>query len=130
MNDLTQIIAQYVGPVLFVAGVSMLANKKFFISMLKDMEKSKTALFFAGIVSIVAGFAVVLNHFIFDTFAAGFISILGLLMLTKGLFIVLMPNKVFFIIKHYLKYIKKYLVFDALIAIALGLYVIKIGFFC
>jgi len=128
MNELTTVFAQYLGPIMLVIGVSLIANKKFFVAMFKEMEKCKMLMLLSGILAMVAGFAIVLNHCLFTSFTVGLITVIGMASLLKGLLLILLPNTMLAIVKFYLKRIDKFLIWDALGAIVLGGYLIYVGY--
>lgn len=68
-----------------VMAISMWANKKFYVDMFKEIEKDKVALFFASIIEMTAGAAVVLNHNLWGTVPEIIITIIGWGAILEGL---------------------------------------------
>ena len=91
----TTILAQIMGPVLVAAGVGFLLHPKFYSKMIKDFEEHEGFTYFAGILTMILGLIVVLNHNIWDSFAAGLITLLAWGSLVKGAIFLIAPNLLF-----------------------------------
>ena len=93
-----------------------------------DSAKKKTSLFFVvGVYALLLGLALVLSHNVWDNSWRVIITILGWITLAKGLTYLFVGERAFLWIAGMMNY-KAWYVGWGLVAIALGLYLTKIGF--
>jgi len=85
-------IARLIGPSFIVIGVGVLLNGSFYNAMIADAVKSPTLIYFAGLLALVPGLAV-LN--VYRTWTADWrvvITILGWLMVIGGIVRIVLPQ--------------------------------------
>jgi uncharacterized membrane protein YfcA len=90
---LTNFLAQVIGLLLLSMGISMLFQKKVFMTVLNDITENRTTLFMVGVVLFLCGLSIVLTHNIWN---AGFlplvISLIGWVLMLRGLASMFMPG--------------------------------------
>jgi cytochrome bd-type quinol oxidase subunit 2 len=87
-------LAQLIGPVLIVIGVGLLLKKTEFREMATDFLSSRALIFVSGLLTLVAGLAIVLTHNVWEFNWPVIITILGWLSVFGGVFRILFPNSV------------------------------------
>ena len=55
-------LAKLLGPVLFVTGIGLLANRAGYQAMAKEFLKSRALIYLAGLLALIPGIALVLVH--------------------------------------------------------------------
>ena len=91
----TIILAKIMGPVIVAAGIGFLLHPKFYAKMVKDFEEHEGFTYFAGMLTMILGLIVVLNHNIWEFSAAGLITFFGWSSLVKGTIFLIAPNLLF-----------------------------------
>lgn len=94
MDSMTILIAQYVGPAIFAVGLGIFFSKKYYTQVYRNLESETLAVLMGGLVTLVAGIAIVLNHNDWTSFNTGLITFLGWACVLKGLALIIMPNTV------------------------------------
>ncbi|MBT4384379.1 hypothetical protein HOD30_01380 [Candidatus Peregrinibacteria bacterium] len=89
MNETTLLLAQLMGPVLLVMGLSGLVNKGMYMDWRKQLTGKNMHLVFMGIVEFVAGIAVVLTHNLWGNFTEILVTLMGWGMLFEGLLLLI-----------------------------------------
>ena len=87
-------LAQLIGPVLIVIGVGLLLKKTEFREMATDFLSSRALIFVSGLLTLVAGLAIVLTHNVWEFNWPVIITILGWLSVFGGVFRILFPDSV------------------------------------
>lgn len=87
-------LAQLIGPVLIVIGLGLLLKKTEFREMATDFLSSRALIFVSGLLTLVAGLAIVLTHNVWEFNWPVIITILGWLSVFGGVFRILFPNSV------------------------------------
>jgi hypothetical protein len=118
-------VFQLLGLTYTVIGIAILLHPKYYKSMIADFIKSPAIVFLNAFIVLAMGYLLLLVNNEWEAGAPVIITIIGWLALIKGLFILLLP-------KLYLQFaglVKvKYLRFEAVIAIILGLCLLYLGF--
>ncbi|MBU1090044.1 hypothetical protein KKF38_04625 [Patescibacteria group bacterium] len=124
----TTILSQIMGPVFVAAGVGFLLNPKFGKKMIKDFEEHEGLTYFTGIIIMILGLIVIINHNIWEFSAAGLITLFAWGSFLKGTIFLVAPNFLFKLSKPILK---NYGVmkFAALVWLVAGAYLSWCGFF-
>ncbi len=87
-NDIIRLL----GILYFVFGVAFLINKKYYMSLLKELPKSKSIMFFGWYTALVVGF-VLLNFFCnFTMTREGLVAVIWSLALIKWIALILFPK--------------------------------------
>lgn len=99
----TTILAQIMGPVFVAAGIGFLFHPKFCKKMIKDFESHEGLTYFTGIIIMILGLIVILNHNIWEFSAAGLVTLFGWGSFLKGTIFLVAPNFLFKFSKPILK---------------------------
>lgn len=91
---MTILIAQYVGPAILAVGLGIFLSKNYYKQVYRNLESETLAVLMGGLVTLVAGIAIVLNHNDWTNLNAGIITFLGYTCVLKGLALIIMPNTV------------------------------------
>lgn len=92
MNETTLMLARIFGPTLGIVGLGMLLNSKFYTKAFKDFGKERFSLVMTTMAMIAIGVVLVTRHFLWDSFPAVLVSIIGLGFLVKGAFLAVLPT--------------------------------------
>jgi uncharacterized protein YjeT (DUF2065 family) len=87
-------LAKLIGPVLIVIGLGLLVKQTDFREMATDFLASRAMIFLSGLLTLVAGLAIVLAHNIWEFNWPVIITILGWLSVGGGVFRILFPDSV------------------------------------
>lgn len=89
---MTILIAKFVGPVILAVGLGIFFSRNYYTKVYRNLESETLAVLMGGISILSAGIAIVLNHNVWNTFAAGVISFLGWASILKGLCLLIAPK--------------------------------------
>ena len=92
MTETGIFLAQIMGPTLVILGLGIVLNSKYYLSLYKDFKKEPLALMILAIALISLGIAILLKHFIWISLADSLVSIVGLALLFKGIFLAIAPK--------------------------------------
>lgn len=122
----TLIIAQVLGIVFVVLGLSMFFNKKNTISVMEELVRSKSFMWIGGFMALIMGVVIIEINNAGSSRLHLLVSIIGWLALIKGIFLLLFPNMA---ASFYEKVNKSSaFVLAGLIAFVLGLILLYKGF--
>lgn len=88
------LIAKLVGPVLLVAAVAMLANPKDILEIAREFLKSRALVYVTGILAMLGGLAILINHNIWVADWPVLITVLGWASLIGGAARIALPSVV------------------------------------
>ncbi len=97
-------IARLIGPVLLVVGIALLLNRAAFRAMAEEVLRSRGMLYLSGILTMLAGVAIVITHNRWALGWAVLITILGWLMAIGGAVRILFPDRVEAMGRRFLAY--------------------------
>ena len=86
-------LAKLIGPILVTLGVAMLLNRDHYRAMAEDAVRDRALTYFAGVLGMFAGLAVVLTHNVWTFNWPLIITLLGWLALLRGAIRVLFPER-------------------------------------
>jgi hypothetical protein len=87
-------LARLLGPLLLIAGASILLNPKAFRTLAGEVIRSVTLVYLFGFIDFAAGLAIVLTHNVWLLSWRVLITLLGWLLLIRGAIRVLIPETV------------------------------------
>jgi hypothetical protein len=87
-------LAKLIGPILLVAGVAMLVNRKELDALAQEFLRSRALLVLFGFIDLAAGLAIVLTHNVWVADWRLIITLLGWLLLVRGAVRMLVPDQV------------------------------------
>jgi F0F1-type ATP synthase membrane subunit a len=89
----SKLIAGLIGPALVAAGFALLVNRQVFPEMMTQLSQNYAVIFLSGILSLVAGIAIVRVHNIWTGGWPVIITIFGWLLILGGLVRMWFPQK-------------------------------------
>jgi hypothetical protein len=87
-------LAKLLGPVLLVAGIAMLVNRKNLDAIAQELLRSPLLLLLLGIIDFAIGLAIVLTHNVWVADWRLIITLLGWLLMVRGAVRMLIPEQV------------------------------------
>jgi len=90
--DNSMALARFIGPYIIVIGVGLLLNLKYYQSVMEGFFKSPALVYVTGLITFVAGLAVVLLHNVWVMDWRLIITLLGWNALIKGIILVVFPS--------------------------------------
>jgi hypothetical protein len=94
MSDVTLYIAQILGPITLVIGIGILANPGYYRRLYKNLEEHGLVLLISAIAGIAVGLAIVLSHNAWNTTPEILVSLLGWIILIKGVVLAVFPKTI------------------------------------
>ncbi|MDD5655608.1 MAG: hypothetical protein PHR91_08225 [Candidatus Omnitrophica bacterium] len=87
-------IAKIFGLCYLILGVGFMFNRKAFQQVMDDFCKNAALVFYGGMLALVIGVVIILNHNIWVADWTVMITVIGWLALIKGIWIIILPNTV------------------------------------
>ena len=125
--EISLLLAQVMGLYLLLEGIVILARQKFVVNIVNDLSNNKALMFVTGAMVFILGLLVVLNHNVWEASWQVIPTIIGWAMIAKGISIFFIPNIVLGLAKKFAKN-RNLAVFSGVIAIAIGAYLVDVGF--
>jgi len=125
--ELSLFLAKMLGLAYLLIGLGMFINKKFYKDVFEKMLKNEALMFFGGIMSFVAGFAILSAHNLWVGEWYILITLFGWAALIKGVLLLVMPNLLLSLSKSLMKS-DFYLNLTSAICLILGLILCYFGF--
>ncbi len=119
------IVAQALGIIILVSGVSILANKKFFAKAVQDIIQSQGLLWLSGFMALCMGAVLVAMSSIWSSGAQLFVAVLGWLAVLKGVLILVFPEPTVALYKKVIN--DGMIMFCGVIALVLGVVLIFVS---
>ncbi|HYB62079.1 MAG TPA: hypothetical protein VEH50_11455 [Methylomirabilota bacterium] len=124
MSQLTSYLAKLIGLYCILVALAMVTHKQATVDMVTTLAHNPTAMFLGGIMTLVAGLAIVLGH---NVWSGGVlpvvVTLIGWMTLVKGLIVLLLSPEqqpVFFLTElHYAKLFYFYAAFSFLVGVYL-----------
>lgn len=92
MNEITIFLTQLWGPVLVAIGLGFMLGREYYASVYQTVVSEKLSFFLAGILALIGGIVHVATHTIWGALPASIITVLGWLLLLKGVAIIVIPQ--------------------------------------
>jgi uncharacterized membrane protein len=90
--DASTLIARFLGPMMLVAGIALLANRRKMLEVFRDMVESPGLIFIAGVMALMVGVALVTFHNVWVADWRVFITVYGWLALLAGVVRMAFPD--------------------------------------
>ncbi|MEZ4180005.1 MAG: hypothetical protein R3B41_00590 [Candidatus Doudnabacteria bacterium] len=90
--DNTIYLAQLIAPAMIAIGIGILTHQEFYIKTFKHLKEETLAMYIGGIVAMVVGTAILLNHNSWDNLASALITLIGVGALLKGAILSTLPR--------------------------------------
>lgn len=94
MDPMTLLLAKFIGPVILAVGAGIFFSKNYYTKVYRNLENETLAVLMSGIITLVAGITIVLNHNVWDSFTACIVTFVGWASILKGFFLIVVPNTV------------------------------------
>ena len=89
----SQFLAGLIGPTMLIVALTMLFNRRTFNEVTRELLERKSLIFMAGILSLVAGLAIVNTHNVWTFNWPLIITIVGWLAVAGGIMRISMPDR-------------------------------------
>jgi len=123
----TLVFTQIIGPVFIAAAIGFLSHPKFYNKIIKDFEQNKGLTYFTGMMVMILGLIVILNHNIWEWSGAGIITFFGWAALLKGATFLIIPN-LLFSWAHVIYKNKTVMKVAMFLTLAMGIYLSYVGY--
>jgi hypothetical protein len=90
--DNSILLAKFIGPYITVIGISLLFNTKVYQKIMEDFFKNAALVYVTGLITFVAGLAIVLFHNLWVLDWRIIITLLGWNVLIKGAWLIISPD--------------------------------------
>ena len=87
-------LAKLMGPILALAGLAMLVNRKGLEALAEDFLRNRALFFLLGLIDFAVGLAIVLTHNVWVADWRIIITLLGWLLLARGVVRTLVPDRI------------------------------------
>jgi hypothetical protein len=87
-------LAKLIGPILLVAGIAMLVNRKEFDALAQEFLRGRALLVLFGFIDLAVGLAILLTHNVWIADWRLIITLLGWLLFVRGLVRIFLPDQV------------------------------------
>lgn len=125
--ELTVFLAKVVGPFLVIGGLAVFTNREQVMFAALAIVKERFAQLFAGLCSLLIALLLINSHNDWSSIPAALISVIGWLILAKGLLYLFLPQAKLTKLVNGLTERSWYLI-DGTLAILVGLYLTAYGF--
>jgi len=123
----TLLLAQFLGSFSIILALVVILRRKLVVHVLTDFLKNRTSAFIVGVLEVIAGLALVLNHSSWNGTLETVIGIMGWLLLIEGIFYLFVTKR---ILKNFIKYLDNVSAyyFFAVTYLVFGIYLVYVGF--
>lgn len=90
--DLPTFVAQVAALVYLSIGIGMLVDKAYYKKLFDDIFKDTSAIYLGGFMALIAGFAIVTYHNVWEQSWVVLVTIIGWLALVKGVLLLAFPS--------------------------------------
>lgn len=89
-----ELIAGFAGPIMMVVAAAMLINRRAIVGVINEISNGPGFIFFAGILTLLAGLAIVRAHNVWAAEWTVLITVIGWLAIIGGIVRIVWPDKV------------------------------------
>ena len=126
--DNSVFLAKLIGPYIIVVGIGLIFNQKVFRQIIEDFAKNPALVYVTGLITFVAGLAIVLSHNIWVADWRVIITVFGWMALVKGAWLIIRPGAVNKMTKIYLNHMNLVLI-PWVIMLLIGIFLTIKGYF-
>ena len=87
-------LARLIGPAFLIMGLALLINRKHFFGIIEDVLANRALLYFAGLLALVPGLAIVLVHNVWTLDWRLIVTLFGWLAVIAGALRLLLPRQI------------------------------------
>lgn len=125
--ETTILLAKALGLFLMIAGFSVMVRKHYFVPVIGGFVEERFMRMLLGILELLAGLFLVVQHFDFSTLPATIISALGIALVAEGTLYLLLPDRIVAkVIRFY--NVPLWYAFGGTFSVLLGAYLVFFGF--
>ena len=125
--DISIFLAKLMGFYLLIVGVALFFKRPFFREILQDFYSSPGLILVASIINLILGLLLVLSHNIWEFNWKTIITIIGYLILFKGIFHLFFPEWAKKMLAKFIE--KEVFVYSGILLLVLGIYFLYHGYF-
>jgi len=126
--ELTFFLAKVIGLYMSIVGLIILLRHNSMKKTIDAFFSNYAMSYLVGVLVTIMGILLVVSHNIWEMSAAGLITVINWLVLLKGIFYLSAPHGALMKIKKCFSNDKHWLILAGLFSLALGLYLMKVGF--
>lgn len=126
--DNSILFARYIGPFIVLIGLSIILNFKLYGQIAEGFIKNTALIYITGLITFVAGLAIVLNHNVWVGNWPVIITVLGWISFIKGIWLVAFPGSAGKISAVFIKNIKL-VVLPWSVMFIIGIFLVMKGYF-
>lgn len=89
-----ELIAGYAGPLFMAVAVALLINRRTVVGLIADLSNGPGIIFFAGILTLLAGLAIVRAHNVWSAEWTVLVTVIGWLCVIGGIIRIVWPDRV------------------------------------
>jgi hypothetical protein len=89
-----ELIAGYAGPVMIAIAAAMLLNRGAIVGVIKDMANGPAFIFLAGLLTLLAGLAIVRAHNVWSAEWTVLVTVIGWLAIISGIVRIVWPDRI------------------------------------
>lgn len=89
--ETSTLFAKFMGPVMLVGGIAMLANRKHMVAIAEDLLASPALIYLAGVLALLLGLTVVIFHNVWTAGWPVIITVYGWIALVAGVVRMVFP---------------------------------------
>lgn len=124
--DISIFLARIMGLVFVIVGLATFFKREYVREVIKDFIDHSGLMFVSSTFNIILGLLIVLNHNIWELSWKGLITVLGYLILIRGLLHMFVPEWVKRVGRNFLQ--RDAFVYSGVISFVIGLYLLYHGF--
>ncbi len=128
--DLSIFLAKVLGLYFIIVAVMCLIKRKEFSKIIDGFFDNTALLYVTGIITVVLGLTMVIGHNIWENSWRVVITLIGWIVLLKGLAFLFLPKKIMFKFAKSFRWSKEWYFIVAIIMVLFGLYLASKGFGC
>ncbi len=87
-------LARLIGPAFLIMGLALLINRKHFFGIIEDVLANRALLYFAGLLALVPGLAIVLVHNVWTLDWRLIVTLFGWIAVIAGALRLLLPRQI------------------------------------
>lgn len=125
--DKSILLAKFIGTYIIVIAIGMLLNLKVYCKVMEDFFKNSALVYVTGLITFIAGLAIVLVHNMWVADWRVIITVFGWIALIKGAWLIILPDTLVKITEAYVKNIKL-LVIPWIIMLPIGIFLMFKGY--
>jgi uncharacterized membrane protein len=125
--ELSILLAKLMGLYLMLEGLVLLTQRKAVIHIVNDLSRERALMFVTGAMVVILGLLVILNHNIWDGTWRVLPTLIGWILVVKGILVLFVPGIMMNFGKKFAQK-RNLAVLSGVVALAVGAYLVYVGF--